>query len=136
MSRALEVPLAHLRKHPQRPEVLNALVLRIFLSRGLDFLFSLLADQSRQYQIHPAPRAGCLAHLACLHLPDRDRPPLDDSHPAALSLSPALAGWPFALLAGSCRHHRRPSVRRLGARAPPDGRTSSPSTIAPNIRPT
>ncbi len=29
--------------------------------------------------------------------------------------------WPvglLALLAGSCRHHRRPSVRRLGARAP------------------
>ncbi len=26
--------------------------------------------------------------------------------------------WHLALLAGSCRHHRRPSVRCLGARAP------------------
>ena len=26
--------------------------------------------------------------------------------------------WLLALLAGSCRHHRRPSLRRLGARAP------------------
>ena len=42
---------------------------------------------------------------------------LDTSHPAALALSAALAGWPFAFLAGSCCHHRRPSVRRLGARA-------------------
>ena len=44
MSRALEPPLAHLRKHRQRREVLNALVLRIFLSRGLDCLFSLLLE--------------------------------------------------------------------------------------------
>jgi protein-S-isoprenylcysteine O-methyltransferase Ste14 len=36
----------------QRPEVLNALVLRIFFPRGLDFLSSLLADQSHQYQNH------------------------------------------------------------------------------------
>src|SRR5580658_8018238 len=99
-------------------EVLNALVLRIFLSRGLDSLFSLLADQSRQYQDHPAPRAGCLAHPARLHLPDRDRPPLSNSHPAVLALPPALAGGVLALLAGSSRHPRRPSVRRLGARVP------------------
>ena len=46
MSRAQELPLSHPRKHLQSPEVLNALVLQIFLSRGLDFLFSLLADQS------------------------------------------------------------------------------------------
>src|ERR1700721_1587471 len=101
MSRAMELPLAHLRKPLQRRVVLNALVLRIFLSRGLVFLSSLLADQSRQYQNPPAPRAGCLAHSACLHLPDRDRPPLDNSHPAALALSPAMAGWLLALLAGS-----------------------------------
>src|SRR5260370_41925971 len=118
MSRALEPPLAHLRKHLQRPEVLNALVLRIFLSRGLDFLFSLLADQSRQYQNHPAPRAGCLAHPALPHFPARDRPPLDNSHPAALALPPALAAWPLALLPGTCRHHRRPSVRCLGPPPP------------------
>jgi protein-S-isoprenylcysteine O-methyltransferase Ste14 len=47
---------------------LNALVLRVFLSRGVDFLSSLLADQGHQYQNHPAPRAGCLAHPARLHL--------------------------------------------------------------------
>jgi hypothetical protein len=99
MSRYLELPLAHLRKHLQRPEVLNALVLRIFLSCGLDFLFSLLADQSRQYQNHPAARAGCLAHPARLHFADRDHPPLDNSHPAALALPPTLADWfwPFWL---------------------------------------
>src|ERR1035441_7418784 len=44
--------------------------------------------------------------------------PFVTSHPAPLALPPALAGWLLALLAGSCRHHRRPSVRRLGARAP------------------
>ena len=44
-------------------------------------------------------QAGCLAHPACLHLPDRDRPPLDNSHPAALALSSAMAVgfWPFWL---------------------------------------
>src|ERR1700691_5657538 len=99
MSRALELPLAHLRKHLRRPEVLNALALRIFLSRGLDFIFPLLADQSRQYQNPPAPRAGCLAHPARLHFPDCDRPALDSSHPAAMALPAALAGWPLALLA-------------------------------------
>src|ERR1035441_7418782 len=67
MSRALELPLAHLRKHLQPPEVLSALVLRIFLSCGLDFLSSLLADQGRQYQNHPAPRAGCLAAPSASH---------------------------------------------------------------------
>jgi hypothetical protein len=46
------------------------------------------------------------------------RPALDNSHPAALALSSALAGWVLALLAGSYRHGRRPSLRRLGARAP------------------
>src|ERR1700691_65771 len=96
ISRALELLPSYLlytflRKHVQRPEVLNALVLRVFLSRGLDFLSSLLADQSRQDQIHPAPRAGCFAHPARLRLPDRDRPPLDNAHPAALPLPPALA---------------------------------------------
>ena len=98
--------------HPRkaRPEVLNALVLRIFLSCGLDFLFSLLADQSRRYQNRPAPRAGCLVHSARFHFPDRVRPPLDNSHPAALALPPALAGWVLALLAESCRHDPRSSV--------------------------
>src|SRR5580698_4210924 len=59
-----------------------------------------------------------LAYPASLHDADRDHPPLDNSHPAALALPPTLAGWHLALLAGSCRHHRRPSVRHLGARAP------------------
>src|ERR1700730_14731522 len=118
MARALELPLALLRNMSISSAVLNPLVLGIFLSRGLDFIFSLLADQSRQYQNHPAPRAGCLAHPARLHFPDRDRPPLDNSHPAALALPPALAGWLLALLSGSCCHDPRPSVRRRGARAP------------------
>src|SRR5271165_3697665 len=96
----------------------HALVIRIFLSRGLDRLPSLLANQSHQYQRHPAPRAGCLPHPARLHFPDRDRPPLDNSHPAALALPAALAGWLFALLVGSRPHRRRHSFRRLGARAP------------------
>src|ERR1700691_2206387 len=69
-SRALEPALARLRKNRRRPEVLNALVLRVLLSRGLDSILSLLADQSRQDQNHPAPRTGCLAHPARLHFPD------------------------------------------------------------------
>src|SRR5215469_16429469 len=44
------------------PEVLNALVLRIFLSRRVDRLYSLLADQGRRYQNFPAPRAERVAH--------------------------------------------------------------------------
>ena len=45
----------------------------------LDRLSSLLADQGRRYQNHPAPRAGRLAHPAGPRLADRDRPPLDNS---------------------------------------------------------
>ena len=37
--RALKLPLANLRKHLRRPDVLNAPVLRIFLSRGLKVPF-------------------------------------------------------------------------------------------------
>ena len=61
---------------------------------------------------------GSLAHLARLHFPDRDRPALDNAHPAALALPAALAAGAWALLDGSSRHHRRAAVRRLGARAP------------------
>src|SRR5882724_5803527 len=114
----LELPLAHLRKRLQSPEVLNALVLRIFLPRGLDRLCSLLADQSYGYQSHPASRARSLAHPPRPHLPDRHRFTFHTSHPAALALRPALAAWLLAILAGSRRHRRRPSLRRLGARAP------------------
>lgn len=80
--------------------------------------FSLLANQSHRYQNHSAPRAGSLARPPRPHLPDRDHPPLDNSHPAALALRSALAVRLLALLAGSCGHHRRNSFRRLGARAP------------------
>ena len=52
----------------------------------------------------PSASSRLLAHPARLHFPDRDRPPLDNSHPAALALPPALAGWLLALLAGGCRH--------------------------------
>src|SRR5689334_15256156 len=76
-------------------EVLNVLVLCSFLSRLVDRLYSLLADQGRRYQKFPAPRAERLAHPEGTHLPDRDRPALDTSHPAALALPPALAGGPF-----------------------------------------
>ena len=67
---------------------------------------------------HPASRARSLAHPPRPHLPDRDRFTLDTSHPAALALRPALAAELLAILAGSRPHRRRPSLRRLGARAP------------------
>src|SRR5580692_5891460 len=105
-------------KQLQRPEVLNALVLRILLSRGVDRLCSLLANQGRRYQNRPAPRARRLANPAGPHLPDRDSPPLDNSHPVALALPPALAVWHLALLDWSCCYRRRPSLRRLGTPAP------------------
>jgi len=54
--------------------------------------------KGRRYQNHPAPGAGRLAHPAGPRLPDRDRPPLDNSYPAALALPPALAVWHQALL--------------------------------------
>ena len=38
--------------------------------------------------------------------------------PPALALRPALAGCLLALLARSRHHRRRPTLRRLGARAP------------------
>src|SRR5579863_8537364 len=110
----MEPPFARPRKRVQPMEVLDALVLRVVLSRGLDRLSSLLADQGRQYQNHPASRAGCHAHPASPRLPHRDRPPFDISHPASLALPPALARWLVVLLAGSSRPRRRPSLRRLG----------------------
>jgi hypothetical protein len=48
------------------------------------FFFLYWQIKAANTQNHPAPRAGCLAHPACLHFPDRDRPSLDNSHPAAL----------------------------------------------------
>jgi hypothetical protein len=50
--------------------------------------------------------------------------------PAALALRPALAVWLLAILAGSRPHRRRPSVRRLGARAPRRQATGA----APSLR--
>jgi protein-S-isoprenylcysteine O-methyltransferase Ste14 len=47
------------------------LVIRSFLSRGLDRLPCLLANQSHQYQNHSASRARRLAHPPRPHLPDR-----------------------------------------------------------------
>src|SRR5215472_10305516 len=81
----------------------------------MDHLSSLLADQGRRYQNHPAARAGRLAHPAGPRLHDRDRPSLDNSHPAALALPPALAVWHLALWGWSCFYRRRTSLRRLGA---------------------
>src|ERR1017187_9959774 len=52
MSRALELPLAHLRKHLQRREVLNALVLRIFLSRCKR---KDIEDSPRRFHVFPPP---------------------------------------------------------------------------------
>src|SRR5579864_951013 len=51
----------------------HALVLRIFLSRGVDRFCSLLADQSCGYQSYAASRARRLARPPRLHLPDRHR---------------------------------------------------------------
>ena len=87
------------------PGVLNALVQRIFLSPGLDSLFSLLADQSRQYQNHPClePAASrilrsfiCLIAIALL---PTTRIPLSWLY---LQLWP-VGFWPFWLgAAGDC----------------------------------
>src|ERR1700733_10702175 len=96
----------------------HALVIRIFLSRGLDRLPSLLANQSHQYQNHSASRARSLAHPPRSLFAYRDRLTLYPSHPGALGLRPALAVWFLALLAGSRPHRRGSSLRRLGARAP------------------
>jgi protein-S-isoprenylcysteine O-methyltransferase Ste14 len=67
----------------------------------LDFVFCVLADQSHSHKNHPAPRAGCFTHPARLYLSDRDHPPLDPAHPAALALPRVLAVWPLVLLAGA-----------------------------------
>ncbi len=61
----------------------------------------------------PAARASCGPRV-----PDRDRPPLDTSHPAALALPPDLAVWHLALSNWSCCYRWRPSLRRLGAPLP------------------
>src|SRR5580704_6899515 len=108
-----ETPPARLRSFlaPGGP---HALVIRVFLSRGLDRLPSLPANQSHRYQNHSASRARSLAHPPRPHLPDRDRPPLNNSHPLALALPSALAVRFLALLAGSGPHRRRHSFRRLG----------------------
>jgi protein-S-isoprenylcysteine O-methyltransferase Ste14 len=75
------------------------LVLRIFLSRGLDRFCSLLADQSCGHQGHAASRARILAHSPRPHLPDRNLFTLDPSHPAHwlyVQLWPS-GYWPFWL---------------------------------------
>ena len=87
-----------------------------------DRLYSLLASQGRR-QNFPAPRARRLGHPASPHLPDRDCPPLNNSHPAAVALPPALAVWHLALLDWSCCYRRRPSLRCLGA-----GTSAEPSS--------
>src|SRR5580698_4042421 len=109
---------------PQSPKRLSlsggphALAIRSFLSRGLDRVCSLLAGQGGEHSNHPASGASSLAYLPRSHFGDRDGFAHCTSHPAAPALRPALAVWVLALLDGSRPHHRRPSFRRLGARAP------------------
>src|SRR5579862_3491892 len=102
----------------KRVEVLDAVVLRRFLSRGLDRFSCLLADQGGPHQNHDAPGAGCVAHRSGPRIRDRDRSAFDDSHSASLALSPALAGWALAVLARRRDHGGRPSFRCLGAGTP------------------
>jgi hypothetical protein len=108
------LPSLTCRKHLHRPEALNALVLRNFLSRCLDllFLYWLIKAVNTQRLERAASRVlRAFTFLIAIILLSTTRVPLP------WLLPPALAGWLLALLAGSCRHHRRPAVRRLGARA-------------------